>query len=402
MPDQLTIFIYDYVGHWDDEVRAIDVVQALAEYGSVDEVLVRLNSPGGEVDQGIAIYNALASHRARVTTQVDGLAASIASVILQAGDERLAQTGSAIMIHEPSQWTGGTASQLETSAEMLRGLTGQLADIYAARSGTGREAWVDRLEAGDTWYDTDGALAAGLIDRVVEPKPVPDGATEQTVFARLLRRTAGADQQPGRPALTASASQRPPRFKLIRPQANLIVSASGATLQPTPPAMSFLERVRNALGLPVTATEDEITAAAEAARASETTDDPAPDPDPEPDAPDPSPDPTPDPDPAPQPTGDDVTARLDRFERAERARIINAAVGDFRIGESERADWDRRLTNDFDAESAALAALPKDRVNPGARASAPKAPPAGASSGTGTRTRAQLRAAARDAAKSNL
>jgi hypothetical protein len=297
------------------------------------------------------------------------------------------------MIHEPSQWTGGTASQLETASEMLRGLTNQLAAIYAARSGTAAEAWVETLSGGDTWYDATQALAAGLVDAVVDPKPLPDGVTEQTVFARLFRRPTTAGK-PGRPAILASAGQSVPRFGLVKPDTKLIVPVARTLPPPPNPAMpTFMERIRAALNLPINATDEEVAAAAEAAKAAETTEEvetPATDPAPSPPA-----------TPAAETTEevDPVTARLDRFERMERTRIINAAIADFKIGESERADWDRRLTNDFDAESAALAAIPRGRVNPSSHnPSAPKA----SSQGSGTRTRAQIRNAARDKAAQSL
>ena len=100
-----------------------------------DEITVRINSPGGSVFDGIAIYNALHYHKAHINVRIEGLAASIASVIAMAGDTVHMAANALLMIHNPFSWVGGDAEELRKMADMLDKTTGVIAQTYASSSG---------------------------------------------------------------------------------------------------------------------------------------------------------------------------------------------------------------------------------------------------------------------------
>lgn len=156
------IAIYDEVGYFG--VTASDFLRELNAL-DVDEIAVRLNTPGGDVFDGVAIMNALKNHRATVTTYVDGLAASIGSVILQAGDERVVADASQVMIHEGFGLVVGTAADMRQQADLLDQVSEMIAGVYADRAGGTADEWRAAMKQ-ETWYSGSEAVTAGLADRV--------------------------------------------------------------------------------------------------------------------------------------------------------------------------------------------------------------------------------------------
>src|SRR5262249_2041724 len=120
---------------------------------------------GGDVADGIAIKNAISAYPGRKRTVVDGLAASIASVIAQAGDERIVEPGAMLMIHDPLTWTEGNAADFPKVGDTLDRHGDNLAAIYAAKAGGTPEQWRQTMQA-EAWYTADEAVSAGLADRV--------------------------------------------------------------------------------------------------------------------------------------------------------------------------------------------------------------------------------------------
>ncbi len=160
------IDIFDFIGGdgWLDEgVTAKSFAAQMAKVKGPLECHV--NSGGGEVHDGIAIGNALRSHKGPVTVVVDGIAASIASVIVQAGQERVMQPGSMMMLHEASTMAWGDEAEMAKTAEVLGKNSDNIASIYAERAGGTPEQWREVMKA-ETWYTADEAVAAGLADRV--------------------------------------------------------------------------------------------------------------------------------------------------------------------------------------------------------------------------------------------
>jgi len=159
------VFIYGEVG-WEG-VTADDLVRDLAAMDA-EALTVRINSPGGSVFGGIAIYNALRTHPAAVTVEVDSIAASIASVIAQAGDTRRMVQHSQMMIHEAQGIAIGSGSEVREYADLLDKQSDLIAQIFADRSGKSAGVFRSLMKA-ETWFTADEAVAEGLADEVLIP-----------------------------------------------------------------------------------------------------------------------------------------------------------------------------------------------------------------------------------------
>jgi ATP-dependent Clp protease, protease subunit len=167
--DSGELLIYGDIGGWFmDGITAQSVMEELAGL-EVENLDVRINSGGGLVFEGLAIYNAIARHDAKVTVHIDSLAASIASVIAMAGDEIRIAEGAHVMIHKP--WSGaiGDANTLRKEAEVLDQLEGGLIDIYAARTGRER-ADLQKMVDAETWFTGSAAVDEGFADVMVPAK----------------------------------------------------------------------------------------------------------------------------------------------------------------------------------------------------------------------------------------
>lgn len=156
------IYIYDEIGYFG--VTAKDFVKALSTVKQ-SQINLHLNTPGGDVFAGIAIYNALRNHSAKVTTYVDGLAASAGSFIAMAGDKIVMEPHSRMMIHEAFGLAIGNAEDMAKMAERLDASSQNIATIYAERSGKDADFWRAKMKA-ETWYTDQEAVDAGLADEV--------------------------------------------------------------------------------------------------------------------------------------------------------------------------------------------------------------------------------------------
>lgn len=159
---------------------------------ALETVEVEINSPGGSVFEGQRIYNALRGISARgveVTTTVNGLAASMGSVILMAGDKRQMTQGSRIMIHEASTIAMGDSRAMRKTADLLDGISSEIAGIYADRTG-GDEKEIRNLMFAETWMTADKAKENGFVGTVLkdgEAKAEFDsGGKGMSIFAKLI------------------------------------------------------------------------------------------------------------------------------------------------------------------------------------------------------------------------
>lgn len=161
------IVLYGFVGDdfWIDGFTDREVREALAAIGRNEDVTVRINSGGGYTDVGAAIFNALKSHKGKVTVFVEGIAASAASVIAMGGDDIVMMTGSTMMIHDPAGITWGTAADHQKSIEKLDTTAESMADIYAERSGK-NDAEARDIMREETWFTAEEAVAEGFADRL--------------------------------------------------------------------------------------------------------------------------------------------------------------------------------------------------------------------------------------------
>lgn len=156
------IHIYDEIGYFG--VSSSDFIRDLADVNGPIEV--HINSPGGEVWDGIAIYNALIARR-DVTVMIDGIAASIASVIAMAGNPVLMARQGTMMIHDPFTLAIGNAQDLRDLAEQLDRSGNQLAQIYSEHTGKPETYWRDIMKA-ESWYNAEESIDAGLADRYID------------------------------------------------------------------------------------------------------------------------------------------------------------------------------------------------------------------------------------------
>jgi ATP-dependent Clp protease, protease subunit len=160
------IVIYDEIGAFGIPAKAfLDELKAL---GPVAEFTVRINSPGGSVFDGVAIYNALKRHDARVTVWIDGMAASIASMIAMAGDEVVMPENAMLMLHDPSALVIGTASDMRAMAEALDKMKAGMVAAYRDKSGRD-DGEIEALMRDETWLSAHEAVDLGLADRIEQP-----------------------------------------------------------------------------------------------------------------------------------------------------------------------------------------------------------------------------------------
>jgi len=173
-------------GFWGISAKDMGVVlDALPD--SVTQIILRINSPGGEVFEGMAILNMLRAHKASVIAVVDGLAASAASFIAAGADETVMSPGTQMMIHSPWSIAGGNATDFRKAADMLDGVEASIVEIYTAKAG--EKDWTALLAA-DTWMTATETVELGLADRVAV---IPDAGETETVGADDLVLTAPDD-----------------------------------------------------------------------------------------------------------------------------------------------------------------------------------------------------------------
>lgn len=173
--------IYDEIGAYGVPAKAF--ISELKALGDVTDLTLRLNSPGGSVFDGIAIYNALKRHSAKVAITVDGLAASIASVILCAGDEVIMPKNAMIMIHDPSAMVMGNAADMRSMADALDKMRDGLVSAYQNKTGHTPEEIIEWM-AEETWFDANEALEIGFADQLEEPVAMA-AAFDLSSYARV-------------------------------------------------------------------------------------------------------------------------------------------------------------------------------------------------------------------------
>ena len=156
------VFIYDEIGGFG--VNAQSFIDELDALGEVDQINLRINSPGGSIIEGNVIYNVLKRHAAKVVTHIDGIAASMASVIAMAGDEIHMAANAFLMIHNPWTVSVGDSDQLRKDADLMDKMKLNIVNAYG-RSGYSGEELVQLMDA-ETWLTAEEALAADFIDQI--------------------------------------------------------------------------------------------------------------------------------------------------------------------------------------------------------------------------------------------
>jgi len=166
------IYLYDAIGEgWSGGITAMAFAEAMKGIGNASALDIYINSPGGSVFDGIAIYNQIKRFSGEKIVHIDGIAASIASVIALAGDEIHIAANGTIMIHDPWGATAGTAEGMRKMADSLDLVRDTILDTYTARTGGKREelgAWMSE----ETWMSADVSMERGFATHKTESKTV--------------------------------------------------------------------------------------------------------------------------------------------------------------------------------------------------------------------------------------
>jgi ATP-dependent protease ClpP protease subunit len=168
--DEADISIYGDIGEsmWGEEtVSAANFKKELDALGSVSVLNISINSPGGSVFDGLAIYNMLSRHSAKKVITIDGLAASAASFIAMAGDTIIIPKNAFMMIHRASTWAWGNADDLSKAIALLQSIDNNLIDIYSKRCKKSKKKVREMLDA-ETWMDGAEAVELGFADVLEE------------------------------------------------------------------------------------------------------------------------------------------------------------------------------------------------------------------------------------------
>lgn len=163
------IEMYGEISRWDISARYVKEFIKNEIDEKINEIDIFLMSPGGDVFEGIAIYNMIKRLDQKVRVHVDGLAASIASVIMLAGDEIVMGEGSQVMIHKPWTFALGNSSDLQETIDRLDRVENELVKIYENRTGLSR-AEIENMIAAETWFNDEEAVEFGFADSKVENK----------------------------------------------------------------------------------------------------------------------------------------------------------------------------------------------------------------------------------------
>jgi ATP-dependent Clp protease protease subunit len=214
------IVIYDEIGKsfWGEEsITAKKFLDDLNELGDVDSITLRINSPGGDVFDGVAIHNALKNHGAKITAHIDGIAASIASYIAMAASKIVMPSNAFMLIHGASGFVFGNADDMRATADDLDRVDKSITATYVARSKS-TAAKIKALMKEDRLVDAAEAKSLGLADEVTSEKKMaasfPLRLLPKAAAERFAAETGAAQEDP---PPTAQATESPEPSPLVVP-----------------------------------------------------------------------------------------------------------------------------------------------------------------------------------------
>lgn len=224
------IEMFDVIGYdyWDDGITASMVSARLQEIGSENPVEVRINSGGGDMFEGIAIYNLLKEHKGEVTVKVLGLAASAASIIAMAGDVRKIDPSSFFMIHNAWVTARGDRNDFISVSEYLAPFDAAMAEVYKNKTGLDLEEIVGYMNK-ETWFNGDEALEKGFATDLLVEEVIEEDDNEALAALRQVEAT-----------LRNAGYSRSKTKALMKELKN---SKPSATVEDTPSAIDLSETV---------------------------------------------------------------------------------------------------------------------------------------------------------------
>lgn len=226
------ILIYGDIGEswWEETVSAREFIAQLQAL-EVDAITVRINSMGGSVPDGLAIYNALRRHKATITTEVDGMAMSIASLIAMGGDSVQMAENAVLMLHAPWTYAAGNAVELRDLADQLDVWASAMATSYARKTGDQQAMLALLTDGKDHYYTAAEAQAAGLIDGISDAMPVAASAARDLPLSRFRSMPVAMQQALGIPA-AAAAQSAPEEDDMKKNRTHVLMNAIGASGAP--------------------------------------------------------------------------------------------------------------------------------------------------------------------------
>ena len=163
-PDNKVIQMRGPIGNFDGGISADDFRDCLNEHAGAD-VTIHLDSQGGSVSDGLAMYNAIMQHDGEVTIHIDTIAASIATVIACAASKLVINSNAKFMIHRCWTQAMGNCKDFRSTADVMEMMDGDIADTYAERTGKDKSDLLAMMDA-ETWMNADEALAQGFVDEI--------------------------------------------------------------------------------------------------------------------------------------------------------------------------------------------------------------------------------------------
>lgn len=213
---EATLYLYGPIDSWGGfwGISAAEVAQALTSLpAGTTDLTVRINSPGGEVFEAVAIMNLLRDHSARITARVDGIAASAGSFLAVSADELVMGGNTELMIHDAWGLAIGNAEDMHAYGDLLDSTSDNIASVYDAKAGGGVPKWRDYMKA-ESWFTAEEAVELGLADSVNTGKDT-EADTDTEPAARMQFDTETLFQYAGRskapaPAPVPTATTPPP------------------------------------------------------------------------------------------------------------------------------------------------------------------------------------------------
>ena len=257
-----TIFLYGGIGDY-YEVQSGRVARELLEAEKAgSRIHVRINSNGGDVYCGIAIYNAIKNSKADVHIYVDGIAASMASVIALCGKPVEMSKYARLMLHSVSGGCYGNKKEMQKCIEEIESLEDSLGDIYAARLGmTKEEVKATFFDGEDHWLTADDALRLGFIDGIYDAEPVPAGSTPEQIYTLFNNRLT---EPQNKSKMNLEEIRKHPSFANCKSEEEVIAQAQSYAREAG--RVAGLENENNDLKTRLKEFEDKAAADEEAAR----------------------------------------------------------------------------------------------------------------------------------------
>lgn len=227
------LYLYDPIDDWFG-ITARDFLQAVDQLGDVDTIELHVNSPGGDVFDGVAIANTLRAHRANVHVVVDGIAASAASFIAVTGDRVTMMPNTTMMIHDAWGLCVGNAADMLETAGLLDRVSDNIASMYAAKAGGETADWRSTMKT-EAWYTPAEALAAGLVDDL-ELEPADDAGDDQVAAVVAFPVSAIPTTDVAAAAVAASLNTTKGHLTMTTPAVAATAPETGAAADTSPAA----------------------------------------------------------------------------------------------------------------------------------------------------------------------